>query len=156
MACFGKQHGGQVVPGPLLVSCCHSPELFDFAEETPHAVALGVEVPVLIPQHLPVRLGGNHGNPASLGDKVKDGVAVMGPVGDGIGCVRGPVRVGQADARSAQVRRSRSRALARTIGRRIIATRATLWHLPHSCNRSQVALMSGFQAFADVAASSFS
>ena len=39
-------------------------------------------------------------------------------------------RVGQADARSVRLCRSRSKALARTIRRRITATTATLWHLP--------------------------
>ena len=62
------------------------------------------------------------------------------PDGSGMGCACESVRAGRgfslAGARSVQVRRPRSRALARTIRRRITATIATLWDLPHALNRS--------------------
>ena len=67
VTCLGKQHGGQVAPGPLPVSRCHSPELLDLAEGTLREVAPGAGVPARLPRR-PRRPGGSHGNPACPGD----------------------------------------------------------------------------------------
>lgn len=78
--------------------------------------------------------------------------APIGPVAQSGGTVISGRLRGHAGACSFHARRSRSRASARTIRRRMTATGATLRCIPRSLSRSQAAFMSGFETVADKAA----